>query len=141
MTLAIRTPPLDELARRWAEIEPMLRKATARTDGCYEPIDVLQQAMRQQVGVMLVEDGAALVAMFVVEVRQYPRKRVLDIPFLAGGRLADWFPLFVAEMDELAAKCGCKAITSACGRPGWSRFWAANGVEVKVAGEVVVRDL
>lgn len=139
--LEIRVPQLDELARRWPEIAPILKRATARTDGCYEPIDVLQQAMANRVGFWLIEDGAELVGVAVGEIRQYPRKRVLDIPFLAGKRLTEWWPLFVTETDARAREHGCASITSACGRPGWSKFWAAHGVKVHVAGEVVVRDL
>lgn len=142
MSLAIRVAPLDELARRWADVEPMLRRATARTDGCYEPIDVLQQAMAGRVGFWLVDDDdGALVGLAVGEVRQYPRKRVLDIPFLAGGRLGEWWPLFLAETERAARAAGCAAITTGCGRPGWHRFWLAHGVTVKVAGSVIVRDL
>jgi hypothetical protein len=131
------------VARRWREIEPILRRATGRTDGCYEPIDVLQQAMAvpPRCGFWLIEDAGEIVAVAVGEVRQYPRKRVLDIPFIAGKRLSEWWPLFVAETEARAREHGCTSITSACGRPGWSKFWAAHGVKVKVAGEVVVRDL
>lgn len=136
----IRLPPLEELAARWGEIEPILKRATLRTQGCYEPIDVLRQAMAQQVAFWLIEDGARLDAVAVTEVRQYPRKRVLLVNFIAGRRLAEWWPEFVAVMDKIAREQHCRMI-SAYGRPGWVRFWGRRGVASAIASEIIVREL
>lgn len=140
--MQIRIPPLAELASRWPEIEPLLRKATARTGGRYEPIHVLQMAMAGRAGFWLIEDDGALIAVAVGEVRQWPTGlKDLDIPFVAGRRLGEWWPLFVEETEARARALDCAAVTSACGRRGWARFWRAHGVKVHVAGETVIRDL
>jgi hypothetical protein len=142
LSLEIRVPPLEALALRWPEIEPLLRKATKRTKGRYEPVHVLQQAMAGRVGFWLIEDGGEIVAVAVGEVRQYPSGlKDLDIPFVAGKRLAEWWPLFVAETEAKGRELGCAAVTSACGRPGWEKFWRAHGIEVEVAGLTIVRNL
>jgi hypothetical protein len=136
----IRLPALDELARRWSEVGPILKRATDRTQGCYEPIDVLRQAMAGQVGFWFIETGARLDAVVVVEIRQYPRKRAVAINFIAGRRLTEWWPEFVERMDALARHHGCTLI-SAYGRPGWVRFWQRRGVAVNIASEIIVREL
>jgi hypothetical protein len=148
MPLSIRVPAVAEVAERWHAIAPLLEKATRRTEGRYEPVHLLQQAMAMppQAGFWLIEDGPEdnkqLVAVAVGQFRTWPTgMRDLDIPFLGGSRLSEWWPLFVEATEKCARQAGCAAITSAVGRRGWSKFWAAHGVKVKVAGEMVVREL
>jgi len=128
------------LSARWGEIAPVLKRATDRTEGCYEPIDVLQQSLNGQVAIFTIEDGAQLVAVATGRVNVFPRRRFWTIDFVAGRRLAEWWPLFVDAMDALARQAGCAKIT-AYGRPGWSRFWKARGVAQSIASEIMVRAL
>jgi hypothetical protein len=147
LTVTIRPPPLEEIVRRWGAIEPMLRRATDRTDGRYEPFDVLRSAWANQLGIWIIEDAGELLGVAVVELRQYPaapsppRVRDIEIPFLAGDRLEEWCGAFDAAMAELGRTHGCKSVMTTVGRPGWSRFWASHGIPVRVAGTTVVRDL
>lgn len=137
--MQIRPPGLDELARRWPEIEPILRRATRFNGGRCEPIDLLQAAMRGEIGIYLIEDDGLLGAV-AVKVVQYPRKRELLIDHIAGRGLAEWWPLLVAEMDRVARERECGGIM-AYGRPGWVRFWRQRGVATRIASEIIVRAL
>lgn len=133
-------PRLDELARRWAEIEPVLARATRYTDGCYEPIDVLRQAMAGIVGFWLIEERGEFRAVCVVELRPTPRKRVLVANFIAGRGLRQWWPLLLERLDAVARENGCASV--ACyGRPGWVRFLKSRGDARHIASEVMVRAL
>jgi hypothetical protein len=136
--LQIRLPQPDELALRYGEIKPLLKKATDRAGGSYLPIDVLREMFLGQVGIWLVEDGDALVGLAVAAARQFPQQRVIHISFVAGRRLEEWWPLFVDEMDKFARASKATAIY-AYGRPGWVRFWKARGVAQHVASEMMVR--
>lgn len=116
----MRLPPLDELARRWVEVERMLARATART-ACYEPIDILRLVMANQMTLAFIEEGERLAAVFVVELRCYPRRRVLDVPFVAGEGLRGWLAPAMRFLEDHARKLGCAAITG-FGRAGWRRM-------------------
>ena len=119
----------------------MLKKATDRAGGTYEPIDVLREVFAGQVGIWFIEDeNEDLIAIAVAGVRQFPQKRVIQISFLAGKRLAEWWPLFVSTMDDLARASKATAIYS-YGRPGWVRFWKARGIAMHVASECLIRTL
>jgi hypothetical protein len=134
-------PKLDELAARWWQVSKLLEKATARSSGTYVPIDVLREAFAGAVGIWFIEDeNDDLIAVAVAGVRQFPQKRVLQISFVAGRRLAEWWPIFVEEMDRLARASQCAAIYS-YGRPGWIRFWKARGVAQHVTSEMLIRTL
>ena len=86
------------------------------------------------------DDKEDLIAVVVAGVRQFPQKRVVQISFVAGKRLAEWWPIFVEEMDALARKSGATAIY-AYGRPGWVRFWKARGIAQHVTSEMLIRAL
>ncbi|HEX6840808.1 MAG TPA: hypothetical protein VF113_04740 [Stellaceae bacterium] len=117
-----------------------MKRATDRTRGCFEPIDVFRQAGAGQVGIWFIEDDGRLIGVTAARIAQYPRKRLLCIDFVAGRRLAEWWPVFVEEMDTFARSRGCDEI-AAYGRPGWVRFWRQRGVAAKVASEIMVRAL
>lgn len=81
-----------------------------------------------------------LIAIAVAGARQFPQRRVVQISFVAGRRLAEWWPIFVEEMDRLAKASGATAIY-AYGRPGWVRFWKSRGVAQHVTSECLIREL
>jgi hypothetical protein len=138
--VTVRLPPLDEVLAHWPQIEAHLCKATERT-GCYEPIDLLRLAFAGAVGIWLCEGAAMgwggknIEAVVVTEVKQYPRKRILDILFAGGGNMAKWMPELRAAIDKHAREMGCDHIASIC-RPGWVRAWPgiATGDIVVVRG-------
>jgi hypothetical protein len=138
--ITIRLSSTDELRCRWSEILPLLKRATDRTHGGYEPIDVFLQGMAGQVGFWFIENGGKLDAIVVTELRQLPRKRSLVINFIAGYRLAEWWSPFVETMDEHARQRECRDVM-AYARPGWVRFWKNRGIAAKVATEIIIRDL
>lgn len=120
---------------------PLLKKATDRAGGSYEPVDVLREICAGQVGIWFIEDEHEdIIAVAVAGVRQFPRKRVVQISFVAGKRLAEWWGLFVEEMDKLARASNATAIF-AYGRPGWIRFWKSRGVAQHVTSECLIRTL
>ncbi len=125
---------------RWGEIEPILKRATRYNGGRAEPIDLLQSAVRGELGFWLIENGAALLGVVTGKVVHWPRKREFQIDHIGGRRLAEWWPLFVDEMDKVARAAGCSGIF-AFGRPGWVRFWKRYGVATQLASEIMVREL
>jgi hypothetical protein len=128
-------PPLELLARRWNEIEPMLRRATDRT-GCYEPVDLLIMAGTGQVGIWLCMQGEAIDAVVVTQTTTYPRRRVMEVLFAGGSNLSRWRKPLVAAIDKQARELGCTHVASA-GRPGWLRAWGAEAT-----GDIImVREL
>lgn len=140
---AVRVPEIREILRRWSEIEPQLQRATARTQGCYEPEDVLAQICTGRCTMLFVEHGSALVAVAVAEVRDFPRRRVLDVGFIGGRKgndtgVTEWAPILTAKLEEMARAVGATML-SGCGRIGWARvagFRIAGGYVTRVVPDV-----
>ena len=127
----IRLPPLEEIARRWSEIEPLVRKATDETDGCYEPVHVMQECLAGKRGFWLIEDDGKAIGICVAGAEEFPTgKRVWRVVYIAGDRADEWYPALMAEMDAQARKWRCDEMT-ANGRLGWERFSRRLGIELK----------
>lgn len=128
----VRLPQLDEVARKWVRIEPMLARATERT-GAYQPIDVLQLAFAGRLAIWFCETEAGrLDAVMVTTVQQYPRRRILEVLALGGGNMRAWLRPAARSLMAHAKQLGCDAII-AIGRPGLAR--ACGGVPT---GDIVV---
>jgi hypothetical protein len=127
----VRLPALDELVEQWPTVAALLRKATVIT-GCYEPIDLLRLAMAGQVGIWVCEVDGAIAAAVATEIKQYPRRRILEIMFTGGNNMRAWLPALVETLDEHARQAGCSHIATT-GRPGWARAWGGE-----LTGSVVI---
>lgn len=113
-------PPIEEIARCWPIIEPVLKRATDRGAG-YEPIDILQLVMLGRMSLIVVREGGRIVATAVTEVRQLPRSRMLEVPFVAGTGLRRWHKQLLEVLDAQAEAAGCSDIMGFL-RRGWMKF-------------------
>lgn len=131
--IAVSLPPVDEVAQCWPIVEPILKRATDRIRG-YEPIDILQLVMLGRQSLFLVRDTGRIVAVVVTEVRQFPRARVLEVPFIAGSGVRRWWRQVLDALDAQAEALGCVDLVG-WDRRGWAHFGFA------VAGVALVRRL
>jgi hypothetical protein len=128
--IAVEVPPVDEIARCWPIIELILKRATDRTKA-YEPIDILHLVMMGRMSLILVREGGRIVAVAVTEVRQLPRCRVLEVPFVAGTGLKRWHEQLLDVIDAQAETAGCSDIMGFL-RKGWTKFgFELDGVIVR----------
>jgi hypothetical protein len=128
--IVVDLPPIDEIARCWPIIEPILKRATDRAKA-YEPIDVLHLVMMGRMSLILVRCHGRIIAVAVTEVRQLPRCRVLEVPFVAGVGLKRWHSQLLEVIDAQAETAGCSDIMGFL-RKGWVKFgFELDGVIVR----------
>ena len=128
--IVVELPPIDEIARCWPIIEPILKRATDRAKA-YEPIDILHLVMMGRMSLILIREGGRIVAVAVTEVRQFPRCRVLEVPFVGGTGLRRWIEQLVEVVDAQAETAGCSDIMGYL-RKGWIKFgFELDGVMVR----------
>jgi hypothetical protein len=128
--ITVEVPPIDEIARCWPIIEPILKRATDRTKG-YAPIDVLGLIMMGRMSLIVVREGGRIVAVAVTEVRQLPRCRVLEVPFVAGVGLKRWHAQLLEVIDAQAEATECSDIMGFL-RRGWIKYgFDLDGVIVR----------
>jgi hypothetical protein len=128
--ITVEVPPIDEIARCWPIIEPILKRATDRTKG-YAPIDVLGLIMMGRMSLIVVREGGRITAVAVTEVRQLPRCRVLEVPFVAGVGLKRWHEQLLEVIDAQAEATECSDIMGFL-RKGWTKYgFELDGVIVR----------
>ena len=128
--IVVELPTIDEIARCWPIIEPILKRATDRAKA-YEPIDILHLVMMGRMSLILVRDGGRIIAVAVTEVRQLPRCRVLEVPFVAGTGLKSWHEQLLEVIDAQAETAGCSDIMGFL-RKGWVKYgFELDGVIVR----------
>jgi hypothetical protein len=122
--VTVRLPPLDVIVDHWPQIEQHLRRATSR-NGCYEPIDLLAMAFKGEVGIWVCESGTGIDAAFVTWIKDYPRRRVLEIAAGGGSNMKEWIEPLKTALDQHARETGCNHIASTA-RKGWLRAFGAE---------------
>jgi hypothetical protein len=128
--IVVELPTIDEIARAWPIIEPILKRATDRGTA-FEPIDILVAVMLGRMSLILVRDGGRIVATAVTEVRQFPRSRVLEVPFIAGTGLNRWHEQLLEVIDAQAETAQCSDIMGFM-RKGWIKYgFELDGVIVR----------
>lgn len=73
-----------------------------------------------QVGIWFCEVDGKVAAVLVSEVKQYPRRRILEMLFAGGGGMKHWRHAAIETLDAHAKQNGCSHIAG-IGRPGWAR--------------------
>lgn len=120
-------PPM--VATVWPQALALLQPAIDLTRGCYEPEDVLAFCESGETQLWLAVEGEEIIAAYVTEIVNYPRKRRIRATF-AGSRphtMKEWLEPMVHSIELASRQWGCQGI-EAFGRKGWSKF--VDGEEV-----------
>lgn len=135
--IEIMLVPPDAIDVVWDSVLPLIAKPIEMSRGCFLPEDVLALLRFSQMDLFIAIKGEEVLAAYVVNVRHFPRKRVLETVF-AGGKphsMSEWLEPMVSHLDAVGKQTGCAGMM-ATGRKGWSRI--VEGEEVAI---VLWRDL
>lgn len=126
----ISVPP-QAVATVWPDAMPLLARPIEMSKGCYLPEDVLGACQAGHMQLWIAADGEDLVAAYVTEITNYPRKKVIRAVF-AGGKphtMDRWLEPMTAAIEDMGKQFGCSSIT-AMGRKGWAKI--VEGEEIAV---------
>lgn len=132
--------PPEQAALSWAIFEPMFRKVTVTTHGSWEPVDVLRDILNGDQIMWAAWDRErgtvdAIITTHIKDIRGVAgvlRNRICDVMFIAGDRLEQWLPEFIAVIEKYGRDHGC-TIGQGALRRGWLRVWPGteeNGVNI-----------
>lgn len=105
----------------WEEVSPLLEKALARSNGEMWLEDVYDRCKDNRMNLLIAVIEKAIVAAFVTEVVDYPRKRALRLVLGGGAHLKEWGP-HLNEFMEIGAKAIGADLIEVHGRKGWMRY-------------------
>jgi hypothetical protein len=109
------------LVTLWPKIEPHIQRALDVYPGLYEPIDILLYALSGTMVIWVAVTEKDIEAAMVTRIIDHPRKRVCDVPYIAGANMAGWANQFMEKSEAYARAMGCAAM-SGSSRRGWVKF-------------------
>lgn len=128
----------EQAALSWHIFEPLIRRCTDKSNGCYEPIDILKEVLNgdQVMWAAWDKERGAVDAVMTTQVVNLPRRRICKVVWVAGDRMETWVAEFVETIEKYAKEKGC---TGGKGfmRRGWLRVWPGAVEE----GVCIFRDL
>jgi hypothetical protein len=127
MEVSLVPPELAE--GLWPRIFPHLSRAAEYTFGRYEPEDIFDAVISGQVHLWIVIDEDEIIGITVTRLWQYPRKKCLDMVFIAGDEGFSWKDAMLGVLQRWAYDNGCEVIESS-GRPGFSRAFKDDGYKM-----------
>ena len=116
----------------WEKSKPLLVEALRRSGDLHTIDDVFENIKTKKAILYPLKDGAA-----IFSVREYPRKRLLQI-WLVGGDMEASIEGVLAGADFYAEQHGCDGI-EVIGRKGWKRVLAPYGYDYKSV--VMIKDI
>ena len=128
--------PVEAVAGAWPMALPHLMPAVEMSRGCFEPEDIELLCARGDMQLWLAVDGEDVLAAYVTEIVQYPRKRRIRAVF-AGGKphtMDHWLEPMVQAIEAFSKAWSCSGI-EAVGRKGWSKV-----VDGEIVGTYLCRD-
>jgi len=130
--------PREHLQTVWTAAQPHLQKAAERSGGRYEAEDIAKDIAEDKQLLWVVWDAETeeTLAAMTTQIVNYPRKKILRIPFIGGERMNEWWPEFYEAMCKYAKDCGASGIEGA-GRKGWARQCSGMREE----GVILIKDL
>jgi hypothetical protein len=118
------------------EILYLLTPAVDRSRGRYQPGDVIALILQGQFTLWGSVNGDKLEAVCVAQILNFPRARVLGLPFIGGRNMVHWLR-FEKEITEWAKSQGCTQIEGYDARGGawtrvtdWKEHYLAIGKEI-----------
>ena len=126
--------PADLVGTCWDEVAPMLEKATDRSGGRYNIVDVYDKLTNDIAQLWVAMEENEIVAAFVTEITAYGQKKMLTVHFAGGSKMMEWLDEIDSIFRRWALDNGCSGV-ELTGRKGWVK--ALEGVGWKPSFVIV----
>jgi len=117
--------PADDLDAAWPDVSPWITKACERSHGRMRPEDWYEGIKERTYQLWVMGGNAGIDAVFITEIRSYPRRRYAHVHIGIGRNMRRWLHL-IDEFERLSRDYGLDGIEGNW-RPGWERVLASKG--------------
>lgn len=120
--------PFEHVATIWGSISPLMDMAARSTHGRYEVEDIVSALEHDNHHLWIVFNEADIIGMFITVLKQYPRKRYLELAFIAGKDTILWKEQSMDILRRWAYDNKCAGIEG-CARFGWAKIFKEDGYQ------------
>ena len=118
--------PAEYAVDIWPKVRGYVAAATERAGGRYDPEDVLYEIIDGHLLMWAAIKEGDVVGVVTPRMVDYPRMRVLAVPFIGGSGFKEWGARMLELLRNWAAENGCEALEG-YGRSGWARVFRGDG--------------
>ena len=113
------------LPELWPSYRPLVLRLLDRGDDCFDERDILAMLLMERWQLWVSENGLAI---SIMEVLAFPRKRVLLVRYAAGDQ--DTIVAGQSSLEDVARAYGCTTI-EIFGRKGWERVLGSDWTQAR----------
>ena len=101
----------------WPTVAPMIQKAIKQSQEDFWINDILHEVLADRMQLWVWNEGGTVKACCVTRLATFPRKKICQVPYLAGIGFRNWIQS-EATIGEWAKTQGCVQLEGYC-RDGW----------------------
>lgn len=121
MSVEILPVAPEHVRRVWPLVDKYVADAVIFTRGAFESSDVCALCERGAMQLWLATRGDEVLAALVSEITDYPRKRIVGVPFIGGKDLRAWFRKALHTIEAWSKEMGCVGMQGGA-RRGWGKL-------------------
>jgi hypothetical protein len=107
--------------RVWPLVDKYVAEALVFTRGAFVPSDICDACEREGMQLWIATRGDEVLAALVTEITDYPRKRIVGVPFIGGKEMRSWFRKALHTIEAWSKEMGCVGMQGGA-RRGWGKL-------------------
>jgi hypothetical protein len=119
--IEIQACPPSHVRRIWPLVDKYVADALVFTRGAWLPEDVCDACEKGNMQLWLATRGDEVLAALVSEITDYPRRRIIGVPFIGGKEMRQWFRKALATIEAWSKEMGCSGLQGGA-RRGWAKL-------------------
>lgn len=118
----------------WPLVEKYVADSLEFAQGCFLPEDIKVFCERGAMQLWIATKGDNVLCACVSEIVNYPRKRVISVPFIGGKDMRSWFRKMLYTIEAWSKEMGCVGLQGGA-RRGWGKL-----AKMKECGVTLYKD-
>lgn len=111
----------QHVARIWPLVEKYVADSLVYAKGVYLPEDIKGFCEGGKMQMWIAVRGESVLAAVITEVMDFPRKRMVSVPFIGGRDMRAWFRKMLATVETWSREMGCTGMQGGA-RRGWGKL-------------------
>lgn len=113
----------------WPAVEKYVADSLEFAQGCFLPEDIKEFCERGAMQMWIATRGDTVLCACISEITNYPRKRVVAVPFIGGKDMRSWFRKMLYTIEAWSKEMGCVGLQGGA-RRGWGKMAKMDEVGV-----------
>lgn len=111
--------PHDQIDNVWGKVAPILQRAVDKSQHDYAIQDIYAALKQRDMQLWVWVENDAIEACCITQIISYPRRRICQMPFIAGNKMKNWLST-EETIVAWAKERGCSQFEGFA-RDGWLR--------------------